>query len=166
MSKLLSTNYVDTAISGVSAINFARGLLNYGADFRVVMDEPGEVHLTNLTSPVVFPEKIRFAVSDVKNVYTGKAIEPSMYSPTKSGTSLLVQVTEVWKRTDSANPLVEVALPVSAQLVIKVPNDELVTPAAIEALVGRCLSGLYETGATTTTRLTAMLRGSLKPLDL
>lgn len=166
MAKVLSVNYTDTPISGVSSMNFARGLLNYGADFKTKSDEPNEVILTNLTSPVVYPEKIRISVSDVANVYAGSAIEPSLYSPTKRGTSLLVQLTEVLKITDTAVPSMEMALPVSAHIVIKVPNHELVTPDVVETLIGRLISGLYETGSTTDTRLTALLRGSLKPSDI
>lgn len=166
MAKQISVNYTDTAISGVSSLNFQRGLVNYGADFKVKSDQPGEVIMTNLTSPVVYPEKIRISVSDVANVYTGSSIEPSLYAPTKRGTSLLVQLTEIWKVTDTADPSFEAALPVSAHIVIKVPNHELVTPAAVETLVGRLVSGLYETGSTTHTRMTALLRGSLKPTDV
>lgn len=166
MAKTLSVNYTDTAIPGVSSLSLNRGLVNYAADFKVKSDEPGEVILTNLTSPVVYPEKIRISVSDVSNVYTGSSIEPSLFSPTKRGTSLLVQLTEVWKVSDTVDPNLEIALPVSAHLVIKVPNHELVTPAAVETLLGRLVSGLYETGSQTTTRLTALLRGSLKPSDI
>lgn len=166
MAKVLSVNYTDTPISGVSSLDFKRGLVNYGADFKIKSDEPGEVILTNLTSPVVYPERIRFSVSDVNNVYTGSSIEPSLHAPTKRGTSLLVQITENWKVTDTADASFEAALPVSAHIVIKVPNHELVTPDAVETLVGRLISGLYETGVTTDKRLTALLRGSLKPSDL
>lgn len=166
MTKALSVNYTDTAISGVTSLNLKRGLVNFGADFKVKSDEPGEVILTNLTSPVVYPEKMRISASDVANVYTGSSIEPSLYAPTKRGTSLLVQLTEIWKVTDTAVPEMEIALPVSAHIVIKVPNHELVTPAAVETLVGRLVSGLYETGSTDSTRLTALLRGSLKPSDI
>lgn len=166
MTKVLSVGYTDTAIPGVTSLDFARGLVNYKADFKVKSDEPGEVVLTNLTSPVVYPERMRISVSDVANVYTGSSIEPSLYAPTKRGVSLLCQLTEVLKVTDSAVPAMEIALPVSAHLVIKVPNHEMITPAVIETLVGRLISGLYETGSSTPSRLTALLRGSLKPSDI
>lgn len=166
MAKALSKNYTDTAISGVSSLNFARGLLNFGADFKVKSDEPGEVILTNLTSPVIYPEKMRISTSDVSNVYSGSSIEASLYSPTKRGTSVLIQMTEIWKVTDDTDTSYEVALPVSAHLVIKVPNHELVTPEAVQTLVGRLISGLYDSGSTQTTRLSALLRGSLKPSDI
>lgn len=166
MTKTLSGNYTDTAISGVSSLNFQRGLVNFGADFKIKSDKPDEVWLTNLTSPVIYPERYRISVSDVKNIYSGSSIEPSLHAPTRTGTSLLVQLTEIQKVTDTEDTSYEVALPFSAHIVIKVPNNELVTPAVIETFVGRLISGLYETGDTGTTRLAAMLRGSLKPSDL
>lgn len=166
MAKQLSVNYTDTAIPDVTSLDFARGLVNFGADFKVKAEGADDLTLTNLTSPVVYPEKMRFSVSDVANVYSGSSVEPSLYSPTKRGVSLLVQVNEMWKVTDTVDPSYEVALPVQAHLVIKVPNHELVTPAAVETMVGRLISCLYETGSEDTTRLTAMLRGSLKPSDL
>lgn len=166
MAKQLSVNYTDTAIPGVTSMNLARGLLNFGADFRIKSDEPNEVIITNLTSPVVYPERLRFSVNDVANVYTGSSIEPSLFSPTKRGTSVLCQLTETWKVTDSEHPELEVALPISAHIVLKVPNNEMVTPAAIQTLLGRLISGLFETGSTTDARLGALLRGSLKPSDI
>lgn len=166
MSKQLTVNYTDTAIPDVTALDLSRGLVNFGADFKVKTEVPGEVLLTNITSPVIYPEKFRTSVTDVANVYTGTSVEASMYSPTKKGVSLLVQCTEIWKVTDTEDPTIEIALPVSAHLVIKVPNHELVTPAAVQTLVGRLISGLYDTGSEDTTRLSALLRGSLKPSDV
>lgn len=166
MTKQISVNYTDTAIPNVSSLKLERGLVNFGADFKVKSDEPGEAIVTNLKSPLVYPERFRFSVSDVGNVYAGSSIEPSLYAPTKRGTSLLVQLTEIWKVTDSVDSSLEMALPVSAHLVIKVPNNDLVSPVLVEELVGRLISGLYETGDTSTTRISAMLRGSLKPSDI
>lgn len=166
MTKQISVNYTDTAIPNVTSLALERGKVNFGADFKVKSDEPGEAIVTNLTSPLVYPERFRFSVSDVSNVYAGSSIEPSLYAPTKRGTSLLVQLTEIWKITDSVDSSLEMALPVSAHIVIKVPNNDLVSPALVEGLVGRLISGLYETGSEQTTRISAMLRGSLKPSDI
>lgn len=166
MTKQISYNYTDTAISGVTTLTFPRGLVNFKADWRVKQDEPDEAILTNLSSPVVYPERMRISGSDVANVYSGSSVEPSLYAPTKKGRSILVQVNEIWKVTDTADATYEVALPVQCHLVIKVPNHELVTPAAIQTLIGRAVSGLFETGSTDTTRVGSLLRGSLLPTDL
>lgn len=166
MAKQISTNYVDTAISGVSSLPFPRGLVNFGADWKVKVNEPEEAVLTNLTSPTSYPEKLRVGVSDVADVYKGAGLDPGVYAPSRRGISVLGQLTEVWTVTDSVDATYQVALPVSAHLVIKVPNNENVTPAMVQTLIGRLVSGLYETGATDTIRLSALLRGSLIPSDL
>lgn len=166
MTKAISVNYTDTAISGVSSLPFSRGLVNFGADFRIKSDEPDEAILTNMTSPLNFPEKARVGFTEVADVYKGAGIDPSLYAPTKRGVSILSQITEVWTVTDSEDPTFQVALPVSAHIVLKIPNHELITPAMVTTLLGRAVSGLYDTGDLTTKRLAAMLRGSLLPSDL
>lgn len=164
MTKVVSLGYTDTPIEGVTELHFARGLVNYGADFRVKSNSPGkEVVLTNITSPVDRPEKVRIGYSEVSNIYAGTGVEPSVLSPTKKGVQILAQVTEVISVTDDTDPDYRVDLPVSYHLVIKVPTSEYITGARVEAGVGRLLSGLFDTGVTTTTRLEAILRGALMP---
>lgn len=166
MSKNVSANYTDTPISGVTSLSFTRGLVNTGADFKVKVIKPDEVIITNLSSPILFPEKIRFSLSDVNDVYKGTGIDPGFFAPSRKGLSLLAQVTETWTVTDTTDATYQVALPVSAHLVLKVPNNEAVTPERIEQLIGRLISTLYDTGKSDNKRLTALLRGSLAPSDI
>lgn len=166
MAKSLNLGFTDTPIPDVTYLEFVRGLVNYSADWRVKSDTSGEIVLTNLTSPIDRPEKIRVAYSEVSNIYNGTGIEPSLYSTTKRGVSIVVQVSEVASVTDNTDPDFRYDLPISAHLVIKTAVDELITPAIINTIIGRVLSGLFDTGSTQTTRLAAILRGSLKPSDL
>lgn len=166
MAKSVNLNVTDTPISGVSTLSLNRGLVNFGADFKVKSNVPGEVVLTNLTSPVSYPEKLRIAQSEIADVYAGTGVNASLYAPTRRGVSCVCQLTDVWKVVDSVDPTYEVALPISAHIVLKVPNNELITLPMIEATIGRLISGLYETGSDETTRLAAILRGSLVPSDL
>lgn len=166
MTKSVSVNHTDTAISGVSSLSLARGLVNFGVDWKIKGDEPGTVVATNLTSPLNAPETFRFGSQDVADVYKGTGIDPSFYAPSRRGVSILAQLNEVWTVTDSADASYEVALPISAHIVIKVPNNENITPAMVQTLLGRVCSGFYNTGLATTERFQAMLRGSLKPSDL
>lgn len=166
MAKSLSLGFTDTPIEGVTSLNFARGLVNYGVDYRVKSEGSGELMLTNLTSPVDCPERVRVAYSEVSNIYNGTGIEPTLYSTTKRGVSIMIQVTDVMSVTDDADPDFRYDLPISSHLVIKTAVDALVTPAIVLQIVGRVISGLYDTGSTQTTRLAAILRGSLKPSDL
>lgn len=167
MAKQISMGYSDTPLDGVSTLSFPRGLLNFAADFRVKSENAGkESVLTNITSPIDRPEKVRIAYSDVSNIYTGSGIEPGLYAPTKRGVSVLVQLTEVISVTDSVDPTYRVDLPVSYHLVIKVPVSEAISGAVIETGIGRLLSGLYDSGSTTTARLGSILRGSLVPPEM
>lgn len=166
MSKVVSVNYTDTPISGVSSLNFPRGLVNFGADFKKKEDEPKEAMITNLTSPISFPEKFRFGITEIADVYKGAGIEPGMYAPTRRGTQILSQVTETWTVTDSSDATYQVALPVGCHVIVRIPNNENITPAMVQTLVGRAVSGLFETGSLSTSRLAAMLRGSLLPSDI
>lgn len=166
MAKIVNVGYTDTPISGVTSLNFARGLVNYGANFRKKSDVPGEVILTNLTSPIDRPERFRVSSSDVANVYAGTDIDASVYAPSKKGVSILCQLTEVVSVTDDTDASFRVDLPISAHLVLKVPSSEFLTSAMIQTFIGRLVSGLYDTGSLTTARLESILRGSLSPGDL
>lgn len=167
MAKVVSAGYTDTPISGVTTLTFPRGILNFEKDFAVKSNQAGkEVVLTNITCAVDRPEKIRIAYSDVANVYSGTDIETSVLAPTKRGVSILAQVTEVLSVTDATDPEYRIDLPVSYHLVIKVPASEFITAATVQNGLGRLLSSLFDSGVTTTSRLEAILRGSLKPSTL
>lgn len=167
MAKVISTGYTDTAIDGVTTLPFARGLVNFGSDFRVKSSVPGkEVILTNITSPPDRPEKVRVGFTEVANVYNGTGIEVPVSAPSKRGTQILAQVTEVISVTDDTDPDYRLDLPVSYHLVIKVPTSEYITGTVIMTGIGRLISSLFDTGVSTTARLDAALRGALLPADL
>lgn len=166
MSKDVTVNHIDTPISGVTSLSLERGLVNFGADFKVKQESADAVILTNLTSPLSTPEQFRFAAQEVANVYQGSTVDPTMYATSKKGVSLVAQCNEVWTVTDTTDATYRVDLPVQAHIVLKIPKNENITPAMVEDLLGRVVSGFFETGSTATTRLQAMLRGSMKPSDI
>lgn len=167
MAKTKSVGYTDTPVSGVSSLTFPRGILNFKEDFRIKENNSGkEIILTNITSPVDRPERIRLAYNDVANIYSGTGIDASITAPTKRGVSILAQVTEVISVTDSTDADYRLDLPVSYHLVIKVPASEFISATDIQTGLGRLLSGLFDTGSTSTSRLEAIIRGSLTPSDL
>lgn len=166
MAKSIVYNRTDTPISGVTSLTIPIGLVNYGADFRVKSNEPGEVVITNLTSPTDRPEKFRFAMSDIKDIYRNSGIDPSLYAPSKRGISILGQLTDVWTVVDSADPSYDVALPMEAHIVMKIPASDYITADMVLAFLGRTVNSLLETGVNNSNRLKALLRGSLLPLDM
>lgn len=168
MAKTMSVNYTDTAMTGATTVKLDVAQLNYAKDFRVTKDEPNEAIITNLTSPLDQPERFRFAHNNVADVYRGTGIDPTLYYPSRRGTQVLCQLTDVYSVTDSADASYLALLPVECHLVIKVPNNDLITPEQAEKIVCRMLGGLYETESTATqyTRLQALLRGALLPAVL
>lgn len=165
MSKSISYGFVDTPVPGVTELKFPRAVVNFGADYRIREDEPNNVIVTNLTAPQGKPETFRWAYSEIADVYKGTDIEPALRTQTKRGVQVLVKNDETWRISDSEDPTYEVALPVSAHLVLKIPNSDMITSEQVEYLVGRLISGLFSTGSESLDRLTALLRGSLRPLD-
>lgn len=166
MAKVVNKGYTDTPVEGVSSLTFPRAVLNFKADFRVKGNQPNEVVLANITSPVDRTEQIRVAFSNITNVYSGTSIEPSLAAPTKRGISVLCQVTDILSVTDDTDPDYRIDLPVSYHLVIKIPANENLTTTLIQEGLGRMISGIFDTGSTTLTRLEALIRGSLVPSDL
>jgi hypothetical protein len=167
MSKSINVGYTDTALSpDPGALNLTRAPLNFASDFRKKVDSAGEAVIVNITSPNDRVEKIRFASTDVNDIYKGSGIDQAYYSTSKKGVSVVVQLTEVLRVLESTDAAFAVDLPISCHLVLKVPNHELVTAAVVQTAVTRLLSGLYGQGATTTTRLAALLKGSLIPSEI
>lgn len=167
MSKVKSYGFTDTPIEGVTSLTFARAILNIGKDYRVKSVTPGkEVILTNITGDRDHPQRIRISYAEVNNIYAGSGIEPSMFSPSKKGVSILVQVTDVITLTDSVDATFHIDYPVSYHFVIKVPADANVSADDIEAGLGRALSCLYDAGVSDNARLEALLRGSVLPKEL
>lgn len=166
MTKQISWGFTDTPISGVSELKFDRGMLNFGADFRVKTQASSEAVLTNTTSPLDRPEKVRFARTEVKDIYANTDIDPSVYAPSRKGLSIVAQVTEVLSVTDTNDAEYRVDLPVSAHLVLRTPANEHITPEIVFDVIGRLVSTLYDTGSSEASRLNALLRGSLLPTDI
>lgn len=166
MTLSTSAGYTDTPISGVTSLTFPRGLVNFGANFRVKSEIATEAVATNLTTPIDRPERFRWSISDIANVYSKTDIDPSVYSPSRKGVSVLCQLTEVFSTTDSTDSTFRVDSPLSMHLVLTLPATEFLTADMVQTALGRLISGLYETGALSTERLQALVRGSLLPKDI
>lgn len=163
MAKVINAGYSDTA---TTATTLARGPLNFGADFRLKVDKSGEMTLVNITSPFDRPEEILMNVSNIANIYDKTSIDPSVHAPNRRGVNLYTKITDIYKVTDDTDPSFEQHLPLSVSIVIRAPQSEYISAAHVQTVLARCVSALYDTGASTTTRLNGILRGALKPSDL
>jgi len=165
MSKSLSFSYTDTAFGSPATLNFVRANTNYAADFVAKEVKSGETKIVNITSANDRPESIRIAYSEVKDIYVNSGIDSGYYAPSKKGFSLVTQITEVARVTESADGSVY-DLPLTAHLVIKAPNDALITAAVIETMLKRLMSSLYNDNVTTSTRLAQLMKGACTPPEV
>lgn len=165
MSKSLSFSYSDTAFGVPATLNFVRANTNYGVDWAEKQRTAGESVIVNVNSSNDRPEKIRIAYSEIKDIYTNSGIDPAYYAPSRKGISLVSQITEVGRITESTTgDFVDV--PLSAHLVIKAPANELITSTVIETLLKRLLSSLYNDNAVTLTRLSELMKGAVTPPEV
>lgn len=164
--KQLKFSFTDTPISGVTTLAFPRGLINFGADFAPISEKPSEVVISNVTADREMPEKFRFSHSSVSNIYANTGIAPSVQAPSTRGTNLLIQLTEVATINDTVDATYRADVPLSSHLVLKIPAIEQVTEEVVLEMIGRLVSGLFETGDTGETRLARLLRGALLPKDI
>lgn len=162
----ISKGYTDTSIDGAVQPTIARPVINFAEDFRVKKTTESELVLVNLTSPLDRTEKVRYSVQNVSNVYAGTDIDPSVHAPVKRGVSLLVQRSATIAVSDSTQANSRIDLPVSFHIVAKVPVNEHIDASLIEDEIARTFSMMYETNSTDTSRINALLRGSLEPKDL
>lgn len=165
MSKTLGFSYTDTAFGAPATLNLQRANINIGVDFAEKVRSSNESQIVNINSSLDRPEKIRLAYSEVANIYTGSGIESTHQSPSKKGFSIVTQLTEVGRVTESTTGE-SYDLPISLHLVIKAPNDEFITATVVETLLKRLLSSLYPENSTSSTRLSALMKGAVTPPEL
>lgn len=159
----LDKGYTNTPIDGGVPATIAVDPINFGADFRVYKDTNDELWLTNITSPIDRPERVRYARKEVKNVYLGTDISPSAQAASRKGVNLHVQLQQNFATTEADRV---VHLPVTTSVTIKVPASSAIDAQEVLGSVSRLLSTLFATGSDDSARLAALLRGSLEPNDL
>lgn len=161
MSKSISHGFTDTAIGGFTDLSPALPILNWGTDLVLQSDEPTEKVYVNVTSPVDQQETIRIAQRRVANVYAGTDIDPSVYLPSKAGTSTLLEVRQFWAETSSTDETYRKIIPVRAGLSFTVPSYGNLTSAECLALAERALSVVFERASSNADGMTNLLRGVL-----
>lgn len=163
MSINISTGCTDTILSGVTAPSLTLPVLNYEADFRVKSESGKETVLVNTSCPLDQVETVRFGFSEVANIYAKSGLNSDQIPGSVKGVNVLAQINETIKVTDTANSAFAQYLPISAHIVIKVPQSGYVTPTVINALVTRLIGTLYQNGVST---MPALSKGVLTPKGL
>lgn len=152
--------------------NYACPQLNFDADYALKSETANEVVLVNKTTPADQVESVRFAINDVKNVYTGEQdIDPTMYAPVKKGKSLVCSVKETLRVTNSdsdGNILNQYDLPVQCHFVLKFPVsanfDATVAETIVKRMMATATKAVQASGSWTSSfRLGDLIRGALNP---
>jgi len=166
LSKTLAFGFTDTAFTGGDAEVDMAFQQNFGEDFRVLSDVPGELILTNITTPVDMPETIRIAQKRLANVYSASDIDASNYPSDKSGTTTLVESRFVVAIEDSTEPLLRKFIPVKVGFTLITPNDGDVPNSAIRTLIERSIGNLFETHDASDGYLNSIRHGVLSKKDM
>lgn len=161
-----SFGYTDS--NSAKTVNVARSNLNFNKDFAETTDGDGLCILTNTTTPLDQKETIRFQTQKISNIYSGAGIDPAYSSQNKKGLSLLLQVNDVLRVTSDTDLSYQLDLPLSAHMVIRVPENQHVTAQKVQELALRVVGLLYASDDSTNSvsRLEQMLRGAMTPSDM
>jgi hypothetical protein len=165
MAKVIDKGYKDTPVSNPVPLTLTREPINFGKDFRVYRQSNDELWLTNVTSPIDRPERLRIARKEIANVYQGTDISPSVHAPSKKGVNLHLQLQQTVEVTDSTNPEFLVHVPITTSITIKTPASYMDAGTVMDS-VERLLTGIFETNSESSDRLAGLLRGSLIPMDI
>lgn len=163
MSKSASFGYTDTADGGATTKTFTRSNLNYPVDIVPLDKSEMKFIGSNKTSPVDQQETIRVQATEITDVYKGTTIDPSAYAGSRKGISIVTQVNDVLRVTESTDATYQVDLPISAHIVVKVPLNANITAAHVQTVIGRALALFYNSNDTTDGRIGTLLRGAMTP---
>lgn len=138
---------------------------NFDLDFRVKKNAIDSALLVNLTSPFDQQETLMLGCSVVNDIYKKTDISVNNQAANKSGVQIIGRVSDVFSRTDTANPLVRTDYPVSAQVSIVTPCSADITSDDLKGIILRALGILYDK-STSSWRIDEMVKGALVPKNL
>lgn len=142
--------------SGTALTPLAPDAGSYG----YTVDDPGQAVMKNVVNALDQPNTVRCQVATVADVFKGSDVAAAAGQRT-DGLSILVQITESWKVTDSVTGDVYY-LPISAHMVLKIPVDANITGALLQALVTRLVGSLDRGAADVADSLTSLSHGVVR----
>lgn len=137
--------------------------LDYLVDYTKVSDEATEASIANTTGPdLLSHESIRFARSEVANVYAGSVSDSALMLPQKKGVQVMAELRNTYRAANSVSGN-EYDLPCVARVVLRFPAFTCVTKDLVKDLLMRTIAASFGTGSTTESRIMDMAMGSLLP---
>lgn len=166
MSKSTSFGYTDTADGGATTKTLTRANLNWPVDFVATEKSAMKFSAANKTSPADQLETVRVQAAEIADVYKGTSIDPSAYAASRKGISIVAQINDILRVSESTDVTYQVDLPISAHMVLKVPLNSNITADQVMAVAARCISLLFNSNDVLSTRIANLLRGAMTPLGL
>lgn len=137
--------------------------LTYASDFAVSKNDPAEAVLVNVTgASLASPESIRYAKTNINDVYVGTDIPSAQRSAVKSGVRTLCEVRFQLKAVNSVSGS-EIFLPFRGWVCLQLPTANIVTGAAVTYALQRAVASTLKTGVVTNSREIEVARGDLIP---
>lgn len=137
--------------------------LSYPIDYKKVMEEPTEAKIANITGPdLLSHEDIRFARSDVANIYSGVTIDSALVLPQKKGIQVMCELSNTYRAANSVTGN-EYDLPCKGRIVLRFPAFTCVTSELVRDLLVRTISAAFDTGSINADRVMGLARGALLP---
>lgn len=137
--------------------------LKYATDYTKVLDASEEAKIANTTGPdLLSHENIRFARSEVSNIYVGVNSDSAMVLPQKKGVQVMCELSNTYRAANSVSGN-EYDLPCKGRIVLRFPASTCVTEALVTDLLVRTIAAAFGTGATNASRIMDLAMGALLP---
>lgn len=155
--------------SSSAKINMSLPALDYDKDFALVENGANAVILSNTTGPVDQPETIRYAISDVSNIYKNSDIQPIHRQDGVRGKKVLISVRDTARVTLGSGDTVD--YPVKAGITLEYPLSADLTPSDFFEVVSRCAAATQDylkntvAGTADSNLMASIVRGALNPQD-
>lgn len=132
---------------------YVKPLITGAADkdtFVLTKDNAGEIVKANIKQSDSGVYSTRYAIADVKNIYSGTDVDPSLFGAVKRGKNLLIKVRHTGSRQENG---VTVHYPIECGITFKYPvnvvNGEDLKLVLLEALDTFCQSNSESTAGHT-----------------
>lgn len=137
--------------------------LSWTADYAKVLDSASEAKVANVTgADLLSHESVRFARSDVANIYQGVDVDSALMLSQKKGVQVMAELSNSYRAANSVTGN-EYDLPCKGRIVLRVPAFSCVTEELITDLLVRTIACVFGTSAVNADRLMDIIRGSLLP---
>lgn len=153
--------------TGASAKSVTLPATNF-SDWAISDQAVDTITMANTADSLDTVETMKVTIQNVKNIYKNSDV-PITEGATNSGVRLVVSLHGVWSEKDTSDSTLPVHYaPVACSITTVVPKWASVTSSDVLALIGRTLSGYFETDDTVSDpkRIAKMLRGIERPSDV